>query len=122
MSDRDLYYDFDGNPIGVEEWAHLFKLKHTARRAAVNGESSPEDDPTRVGSDHVGDAWVSTVWLGLDHSMGLPGCPPLIFETMVFPTNSPDTESYCRRYSTKEQARAGHEAVVAALRSGSELP
>lgn len=119
MSTRELYYDLDGNPISDKEWVALLGRKRGARMAAENGESSPEDDPTRISSDHVGDAWVSTVWLGLNHRYD--DGPPLIFETMVFPTGS-FSEQYCRRYATKEQARAGHEAVVKALRDGTELP
>ena len=53
--------------------------------------------------------WVSTVWLGLDHSF-MKG-PPLIFKTMVFPPNS-WTELECRRYSTEAEAVAGHKEVV----------
>lgn len=52
-------------------------------------------------------AWVSTVWLGIDHQFGKG--PPLIFETMVFlGGDSLD----CRRYSTEAEAFAGHSEVV----------
>ena len=55
--------------------------------------------------------WVSTVWLGLDHNFGMQG-PPLIFETMVFPKEGEWGELDCRRYSTEEEALAGHEEMV----------
>lgn len=54
--------------------------------------------------------WISTVWLGLDH--GQWG-RPLYFETMVFPKQGDFTELECERYSTEEEALAGHAAVVA---------
>lgn len=60
---------------------------------------------------------VSTIFLGIDHNFG--DGPPLFFETMVFDINkktkysslgeSIDTD----RYSTYDQALAGHEAMVA---------
>ena len=55
--------------------------------------------------------WVSTVWMGMDHSCDEDG-PPLIFETMVFERGgSGDVD--CERYSTEAEAVAGHEAMVA---------
>jgi hypothetical protein len=59
---------------------------------------------------------VSTVYLGMNHQWG--DGPPLIFETMVF---GGDEGEPCWRYSTEEQARAGHDRVVAALRAGEDL-
>jgi hypothetical protein len=51
--------------------------------------------------------WVSTVWLGLDHSFG--SGPPLIFETMVFRSkDGPLHDLECDRYSTEVDALAGH--------------
>lgn len=47
---------------------------------------------------------ISTVWLGLDHSFG--GREPLIFETMLFPSNDMD------RYSTEKEATEGHKRFV----------
>lgn len=43
---------------------------------------------------------VSTVFLGLDHSFGEG--PPLLFETMVFPSHD------MNRYSTWDEAKEGH--------------
>jgi len=92
-------YDRQGKPMGLMEWARAF-----------------EADDRHVGDDRIGEAHVSTVWLGLDHSFGEG--PPLIFETMIF--GGPH-EEYCERYSTEEEARAGHERIVAALREGRSL-
>jgi hypothetical protein len=49
-----------------------------------------------------GDVRVSTVFLGLDHGFG--GRPKL-FETMVFVGHA---EQGCERYSTWDEAEAGH--------------
>jgi hypothetical protein len=89
---KPLYYDRQGNPIdGALEWAKRMK------------------DEKRVAETTLADGtWVSTVWLGLDHSWG--GGPPLIFETMV---RLPDgTWDECERYSTEAEALAGHGAMV----------
>jgi hypothetical protein len=71
----------------------------------------------RVAENYVGPLWVSTVWLGLDHGWG--DGPPVIFETMVFKTEGADNinwdEDICERYSTEEEALAGHERIVASL-------
>ena len=67
-----------------------------------------DNDPYHVARTELGDGrYVSTVFLGLDHEWN-PNHPPLLFETMVFP----DCE-VCERYSTWEQAVAGHDQVVA---------
>ena len=61
-----------------------------------------------VAKTSVGEAEVSTVFLGLDHSFG--GSAPLLYETMVF--GGPfDGEQ--ERYATKDQAQAGHAEWVA---------
>ena len=94
------HYDRQGQPIDMMLWGQL------------------HSDPVykRVAESHVGPLWVSTVWLGLDHSFG--DGPPLIFETMVFATDGTDidwSEQICERYSTEEEALAGHQAVVESL-------
>jgi hypothetical protein len=57
----------------------------------------------------VGKHEVSTVFLATNHNWF--GGPPLLFETMIFPECS-----YCERYSTWEEAEAGHELAVASLK------
>lgn len=85
---RNLYYGWDGQPITRDEWIRNF-------------------DSGRVDLTHLGGTRVSTVYLGLDHAWG--GGPPLIFETMIF---GGPLEDYTRRYSTLEQAKAGHAQAV----------
>jgi hypothetical protein len=87
------YYDREGNPLDVREWARLFE----------------DRDYKRVRNTILGDINVSTVWLGIDHSYGAGG-DPIIFETMVFGTD--DEERYCVRYSTEDDAIIGHIAAV----------
>lgn len=51
---------------------------------------------------------VSTVFLGINHNW--EAGPPILFETMVFGGALDDT---IWRYSTRKEALAGHDAVVA---------
>lgn len=62
-----------------------------------------------VGRTKLKKYWVSTVWLGLDHSWD--GDKPLIFETMVFPHDDL-SEQEMERYSTEKEALAGHKRIV----------
>lgn len=112
---RISYHDRQGNPLTLLEYAEkfaTFEERKEYKQVAY----------TEVG----GMAFVSTVWLGVNHRMG-PG-PPLIFETMAFviPRDddppglfghpnlaSLDEFIASRRYSTEEQALAGHAEVVA---------
>jgi hypothetical protein len=87
------YYDKQGNPLTYEQYRDLLQT------------IGPEYK--RVASTQVGDVWISTVWLGLDHQYG--DGPPLIFETMQF---DDDTAGDYERWSTLEEAQAGHEAWV----------
>lgn len=67
-----------------------------------------EDADRSVGKTEISkDVSVSTVFLGLDHQFGEG--PPLIFETMVF---GGPLDQYEERYSTWEEAEAGHKRWV----------
>ena len=90
------YYNRQGEPITREEALPLF----------TNYEYKVIDQTTLPGG-----VWVSTVWLGLDHNFTDHG-PPLIFETMVFPSQDNLLEEDCDRYTTEEQARDGHQRMV----------
>lgn len=59
---------------------------------------------------------VSTVFLGLDHNFDDNG-PPLVFETMIF---GGIHDQYQDRYSTIEEALAGHETAVQLVQNKSE--
>lgn len=98
-----IYYRLDGEtPVeaaNVIEWAEFFG-----------------SDDRIVEQTYVGQVKISTVFLGINHSFG--DGPPLLFETMIFDGEF-DGEQW--RYSTMEQARAGHthavELVLSPLKS-----
>lgn len=54
--------------------------------------------------------WVSTVFLGLDHSFGAK--KGLYFETMVFDKDKGLGEQDMDRYTTYEEAEEGHKRMV----------
>lgn len=98
------WYDREGRPIGMGDWTAL--MEDIPYRIVAKTYLPSLDDPQ---------VEVSTVWLG--HDVGWlmafiandQDAPPIIFETMVF-GDGLDLEG--RRYSTEEQARAGHAEVV----------
>lgn len=66
------------------------------------------EDQGRVGLFEQDGITVSTVFLGLNHQWR-PDAPPLWFETMIF---GGIHDQYQERYTTLEQAVAGHAAAV----------
>lgn len=88
------YYDMQGNPIDMQEWVVLFGKKERI----IKQETLPNGK------------FVSTVYLGLDHSFGMGG--PLIFETMVFPNKGSWNDIDMERYATLEEAKEGHKRMV----------
>jgi hypothetical protein len=67
-----------------------------------------EDGNRQVALDSVGGgAYVSTVFLGLDHSFG--DGPPLLYETMIFGGRH---DGYQERYATREEALEGHRRAL----------
>jgi hypothetical protein len=99
------YYRLDpstGSPVPEPDlltWARWFE---TADRA--------------VARTAVGPYTVSTVFLGIDHAFGAG--PPLLWETMVFGPDDGGRDE--RRWHSRTEALAGHEAAVAALRLSAE--
>jgi hypothetical protein len=74
-----------------------------------------ENSDRRVAQAQVGNFFVSTVFLGIDHQFG--NGPPLLFETMAFR----DGESVdCHRCSTWMEAEAQHKRVCEELRVQTE--
>src|SRR5215475_1779613 len=78
-----MYYDRQGFPLQAE---HPDDLRNDEGwRMSVLTWAMKMQDPAyhRVAEDDFPDGtWLSTVWLGLDHSHGFG--PPTIFETMYF--------------------------------------
>lgn len=99
------YYGRDGKPIPMCEWSVRFEDR---------------EGYSRIAATTVGQWWISTVWLGMDHGFRLlrEGEPvvPVIFETMVFwhgpEGGEPDQDRFQDRYCTEKEARRGHAAVV----------
>lgn len=85
------YYDKEGNPLELMEWAELFE----------------DHEYKIIQQETVGEYWVSTVWVGLDMGHWSYGdVVPLIFETMIFDTAG--EEVWCERHPTLEAAKHGH--------------
>lgn len=100
------YYILNGHePVEVSdvlEWARWF-----------------ESADRRVASTAIGNAFVSTVFLGLDHNHrrmmyggGDEWGPPILFETMVFGKWNPALDGLQMRYATWDEAVAGHAEIV----------
>lgn len=94
---RPHYYSRDGQPMSLRQWAERF-----------------EDDLAykHVRMSMVGEVEVSTVWIGLPQAGSTPE-RPLIFESMVF---GGELDGYAWRWSTLEEAEAGHDQVLAEVR------
>ena len=97
---RHLYTLLGRLPVPVEdvlEWGRWFA---TADR--------------QVARDEIDGFAVSTVFLGIDHAIGLG--EPQLFETMVFRGNSWN-ETWCERCSTWDQALEQHRTVLDQVKS-----
>lgn len=75
-----------------------------------------ENMDNHVDSDHIDGYHVSTVWLGLDHNWGEG--EPLLFETMVFAPSGSMNDIYLDRYSTWDDAVAGHQKALEWVSTG----
>ena len=98
MGDHYILGEDGKTPVHVDlmEWAEWFETADR-RVAATEIGVVGDDDANRV----------STVFLGLDHSFETG--PPLLFETMVF---GGPMDQEMDRYTTWEEAEAGHLAMV----------
>jgi hypothetical protein len=99
---RDAYlYNKQGMRIGLTRDADI--LKEWVDAWSVN---------RVVAQTVVGPMRVSTVFLVIDHNQSLdPDALPLVFETMIFDSDGDDR--YQERYSTWNEAEAGHAKAVA---------
>lgn len=84
----------------------------------VWGEFFADSDKRRVARTEIAAGiYVSTVFLGLDHSFSEEG-PPILFETMVFNDYGDVDGPYMfGRYATWDEAEKGHEKAVEALQA-----
>ena len=110
-----MYFSRQGNPLHWDEWAKDFTednrmVKRTYLTFVSPTKTSRFDvTGTFPRGPETFDYCVSTVWLGLNHARS--GCDPLIFETMIY-NNKNQFLDFQTRYSTEEQAMAGHEAAI----------
>ena len=70
-----------------------------------------------VGNDMVNGNRVSTVWLGINHAFD-ESYGPLLFETMVFADDKTGQDIYMDRYSTWDEAVAGHQKAIEWVNGG----
>ena len=95
---RNYILDEHDNPIPEPDLIQWAKWRNTA--------------DVRIASDSINGVTVSTVFLGLDHQW--EGGPPLIYETMIF---GGVHDEFQERYSTRDEAIAGHAVAVAMVKS-----
>ncbi len=94
---KQMYYKRDGTPYPDDN--------------PVKWAIDSKNQDGRVAEDILPDGKrISTVFLGLNHNWGEG--PPLIFETMVFPSETEGNDLDMDRYSTEEQALEGHKEMV----------
>jgi hypothetical protein len=123
-----MYYDRAGFPIPCEVDADVTDGAGVFMPTLSWAQRMQDHDYRVVACDDLPDgSYLSTVWLGLDHSYGFGR--PLIFETMRF---HPDTDYASRdfpdpygepgetteqlRYTTEEEAFAAHHEIVRRIR------
>lgn len=94
---RDQKYILKGRelvPVDLMTWATWLQDNFTDRQ---------------VGRDELENGFeISTVFLGLDHNFGEG--PPLLFETLVWNRQGDEVDG--ARYSTYDEAEAGHARMV----------
>lgn len=95
-------YKLDGKIPLPCDWHEYYEWK-----------ASLEENVVHVAEDRIGEARVSTVFLGIDHNHSGKG-PPVLFETMVFGGPLSD---YQNRYCTWKEAEEGHKKMCALARS-----
>ena len=68
-----------------------------------------EKNPERkvVKQEHIGDIFISTVFLGLDHAWD--SGTPVLWETMIF---GGEHDQYQERYTSHKDALEGHEKAL----------
>lgn len=96
-----LWYTLDENRVPVP----CDDIYRFAAWMSEGGDGAGINPKAVVGkADFTEVVHVSTVFLGLDHSMGRSN-QPILFETMIF---GGPFDGYQRRYATWEEAEKGH--------------
>lgn len=97
-----------GRNIGRTEIKGKKKLKKN-KRCNRGQQRNSTSLLKKINSWRISDTLISTVFLGVDHSMF---GEPLLFETMIFGGRYNELQ---RRYATLEQAVLGHQQVIGLL-------
>jgi hypothetical protein len=90
-------------PRYIKEYGVFEKLQYQCRRCGYISTTPTLDQDRSTAAFWKAKVYVSTVFLGLDHSFGEG--PPQLFETMIF---GGEHDEYQERYSTWDEAEAGH--------------
>jgi len=99
----------------------LDKMKNVVECSVEEVEFLLKDkDKKIVRQEEIGDKFVSTIFLGIDHYMGPnKDHPPVVFETMVFDrSESQKGDIYQERYCTWKEAEEGHARAVQWVKEG----
>jgi len=98
--------DENNNHVGTDD-AKLFSAFFANTKNRVVGR-------TEIGSVESGVvAFVSTVFLGMDHGFGMTD-EPLLYETMIFGAGFENDDDFFCRYTTRKFATEGHDLIVKA--------
>lgn len=105
-----FYYDYDGNPVTLEEWGELWKKDRKINNTVLDKSSGWNGMKMQV----------SSVWIGLSWGSEFENERPLVYETMVFCLDDPERwdDLGCWRWATREETLAGHERIVQEILSG----
>lgn len=80
-------------------------------------ELDPNESGRRIEATVIGDARVSTVFLGIDHNWRDSG-PPILFETMIF---GGEHDEYQDRCCTYDEAKVMHTKAIWLVRGADEV-
>jgi hypothetical protein len=90
-------------------WYILDKENKPVKSTIIQHSEWIEANPERkaVKQEHIGDIFISTVFLGLDHSWNSD--IPVLWETMIF---GGEHDQYQDRYTSHEDALEGHKLAL----------
>jgi hypothetical protein len=105
-----MYYILDENkePKQVEmiEWARWFE-------GSIKKDSPNFNHPRYVRRTLIGSTYISTVFLGIDHSFSPhPNHVPILFETMIFSKSMKWVDGYQTRCATYRYALEMHKIAL----------
>ena len=107
MKNHLFILDENKNPIPIEDtlqWAKALT-----------------DEMRIVKQTRLNNAFISTVFLGINHQfIGQDDLPPILFETMIF--NDPENPDYQERYCTYKEALEHHEQLVKQYKAKEQRP